>query len=102
MQRTHGDFRKGFGDRVFHILKRARVQMSGLSIEKGSAVCCGSGPSWGGGGIYNEGFLSLRNVGLRFNSSAYVAGGLLNAGTAQLLSVHIQGNSSDIYDGAIR
>ena len=33
----------GFGDRVFHVLKDARVQMSDVSIEHGSAVCCGNG-----------------------------------------------------------
>jgi CSLREA domain-containing protein len=93
---------EGLGDRVFHILKRGRAQMSGLSVENGSAVCCGSSSYWGGGGVYNEGSLTLHNVGLRFNSSGYVAGGLLNEGSAQLLSVHIQGNSSDYYDGAIR
>ena len=95
------DAAQGFGDRVFHVLQGAHVQMSDVSIEHGSAVCCGNGFYWGGGGIYNEGSLSLHHVGLRFNSSGFVAGGLYNVNSAKLLSVKVQGNSS-FYDGGIR
>ena len=91
------DAAEGFRDRVFHIFSGTVVEMSALSIQHGAAVCC-----VGGGGIYNEGALSLRLVGLRFNSSGSVGGGLYNVGSAKLVSVVVHGNHSFVYDGGIR
>jgi len=92
----------GFGDRVFHLMNGATVRISGLSIENGHAVCCGSGYYWGGGAIYNDGAsLYLSNASIRSNTSDFIGGGVYNTGFALLTSVVVQGNSSS-YDGGIR
>jgi CSLREA domain-containing protein len=90
---------QGFGDRVFHVLKGAHVQISNISIEHGSALCCGFGSY--GGGIYNQGNLSLRNMSLRFNSAEFAGGGMYNAGSVHLFAVDVERNSSFV-DGGIR
>lgn len=61
-------------DRVFHILPGAVVRIENLTIQHGVNV-----PDESGGGILNEGQLTLSQVFLRGNSSSRSGGGIFNS-----------------------
>ena len=80
------------GDRVFNISGDALVNISGMTITRGFA------PDDYGGGIHNNGSLTLSNASLTRNGRG---GGLANFGGATLTDVTIDGNSAAGSGGGI-
>jgi len=78
------------GERVFHNLAAGGLTIQGLTITDGSAS---SDPENRGGGILNEGNLTLANSTIEGNSAVF-GGGLSTEGssTATLTNVTISGN----------
>lgn len=72
-------------DRIFHILSGANVQMDHLTLDDG-------GDPGAGGGIYNDGTLSMSNCELRRNKSPNEGGGIYNtaAGIVTLTNTYVQ------------
>jgi hypothetical protein len=97
------------GDRVFHVLPRARLTLQDLTVTGGvgdwdPSVVGGVG-SGDGGGIYNAGALTMVNCTITNNSAGFgpysdfawtggAGGGIYNAGTASLNHCIITANSS--------
>ncbi len=78
-------------DRVFSVSSGVSVTISGLTIEKGAQGCAGYP---GGGGIYNEGTLTLSNCIISNNSMPDgQGGGIDNEGTLTLTNCTVTGNS---------
>ena len=82
--------------RMFHI-GRARVELSGLTVENGRAPEPATGDVLGGG-IYNRGTLSLHDVVLRRNEAPSIGmrsgfgGGIFSLGPLSITSSTISGN----------
>jgi hypothetical protein len=81
---THGTA----SNRVFLIPSGAAVTMQKLTIRHGRA----SGDF--GGGLYNEGTLTLTNSTIRDNSAHYTGGGVFNDGTLTLLNSTVRSNTA--------
>ncbi|MCI0777121.1 MAG: CSLREA domain-containing protein [Chloroflexi bacterium] len=64
-------------DRVFHIIGSVTVEISGLTIQHGSAVSAG-------GGIFNLGTLTLTSSTVSGNTAGGEGGGIANLGTLTL------------------
>ncbi len=81
--------------RVFKILDFAPVTISGLTISDGNDDT--SGDFVGGGGIYNDGRLTLNNSTVSGNTSASVigGGGIYNSGTLFLTNSTVNGNTAE-------
>ena len=99
--------------RVFHILPGAtNVKISNLKIANGSISDYGGGilnegglslsscilsnnnaPGFSGGGLFNAGTVSLTDITVSANS-AYSGGGISNSGTCTLTNVTLSGNSA--------
>src|SRR6266851_3831568 len=103
--------------RVFKIASGTTVSLSGLTITKGYNTDSGGGiqndgtltlsnstlasnSAFDGGGIYNNGTLTLSNSTLASNSSAFDGGGILNSGTLTFNNSTLAGNSAN-YGGGI-
>jgi hypothetical protein len=71
--------------RVFQIDRDSNVTLSGLAIANGKADT--------GGGIYNEGNLTLNNSSIQNNSARGSGGGIFNFGTLSLNNSQIANNS---------
>ena len=89
-------------DRVFEIFGPAVVSMSNLVISGGVAT------DEDGGGIRNDGDLTLSNVAIRNNTASTTppslnGGGIINfgSGRATLTNVTVNGNKADIQGGGI-
>lgn len=80
-------------DRVFYIRSGKTVRMSGLTITKGS--------NFYGGGIDNDGNLTLVRSIVRDNSGGY-GGGINNSNVLRLIESAVSGNFADRYGGGIR
>ena len=62
----------------------------------------GNSASYSGGGIYNSGdTLTLTNCTISGNSASYSGGGIFNYGKLTLTNCTISGNSASIFDGGI-
>jgi hypothetical protein len=73
---------------VFQVDKEVSASISGLSISEGLATLSG-------GGLKNDGKVTLTNCTIRGNSSEYGrGGGVYNDGTANLYGCTISGNST--------
>ncbi len=86
----------GLGERVFHVLSGARLDLSELTITGGEAT--DGGIDGRGGGIYVEDVtsqLTLNRVVVT-NNKANTGGGIFNAGTANLTDVVISNNGSEV------
>lgn len=79
--------------RVFEVEKNVTAQISGLTISNGS-----NSGSNRGGGILNEGTLTLSNSVVSGNRSD-VGGGISNTGNLTIASSTITGNTADNTDG---
>lgn len=67
-------------DRAFHILPGVTVEMTGLWIKNGDVVASGED----GGGIYNEGFLTLNRSLVRDSVTTQRGGGIYTAPSTYL------------------
>ena len=76
-------------DRVLHIGSPTAATISGVTIRNGRAATGSSG-----GGIRNEGTLTLSNSTINANFTAGTGGGMTNAGTANLTNVTISANAA--------
>jgi hypothetical protein len=76
--------------RIFTVVSGPTVVLTGLTITNGLAV--------EGGGIFNNGTLTLTNATVRDNSTPYVygasGGGISNSGTLTLENTTVSGNSA--------
>jgi hypothetical protein len=89
----------GYASRVFAIDKGVVASLSGVTITEG--VAQGSHPRFygpPGGGLYNEGSVTISGCTLSDNS-AHEGGGLFNTGTADLSDCVVSGNGSYIGGG---
>ncbi|MFK7803131.1 MAG: choice-of-anchor Q domain-containing protein [Anaerolineae bacterium] len=79
-------------DRVFHLHEASVVEISGLTISGGDSMTTFAG----GGGILNEGLLTLTDVIITDNDGRLSGGGFTNTfrGNVTLDSVQIIGNRS--------
>ncbi|MGA7982208.1 MAG: choice-of-anchor Q domain-containing protein [Chromatiaceae bacterium] len=68
----------GIGDRVFHVIQGATVDMTNLRIRNGTAGM------EGGGGVRNDGVLTMTGVEVVGNSSLKNGGGVYNDANATL------------------
>lgn len=73
---------------------------SGMAAIDGLTIFNGSIPSGSGGGIINDGTLTLTNSTLSGNTSA-LGGGIFNSGTLTIANATLAGNSSSTTGGAI-
>jgi CSLREA domain-containing protein len=77
-------------DRVFHIAPFGvdiTVEMSGMTIRNGQAP-------GGGGGIWNDGLLTIADCAVTGNGASDEAGGIWNEGTLTVTSSTISNNSA--------
>ena len=81
--------------RVFNIASNVNVAISGLQISNGNA------DSDAGGGISNNGTLSLTNVVVGFNSALLGGGGIYNPGVLTLTNSIVFGNATNSGGGGI-
>jgi predicted outer membrane repeat protein len=78
---------------VFHIESGVTVAISDLTIEKGSAQ--------NGGGIFNDGRLTVSESSLSDNLAATGGGAIWSNGPVAVTDSTLAGNSADYYGGAI-
>jgi len=93
----------GKKDRVFHVQSGTVVSMADLTISKGAVGKKGDlGNAFGGGGVRNEGDLTLSGVLVSGNKAADDGGGLSNdGGTLTLVAVTVSKNKSGDDAGGI-
>ena len=85
----------GNGASVLGVNSSVTAVVSGVTIENGAAVL----PNLGGG-VYNDGTLTVADSTLSGNSS-YEGGGILNTGTLTVEDSTFSGNTGDSYGGGI-
>ncbi len=78
---------------VFHIHPGATVTLSGLTIEDGASPY--------GGGISNDGTLTVTGSTLSGNTATTGGGGIWNDGTLNVTDSTLSGNKSSYYGGGI-
>lgn len=86
----------GIADRVLHVLGSAQAQLSGITIRNGR--------SFVGGGVRNQGSLSLTNVTVIDNVATSPcggasAGGISNTGTLNLVQSRVDNNEATVTPG---
>ena len=79
--------------RVFHVDPETTAAISGVSITNGQAV--------DGGGINNEGVLTVSNTTLDGNSASTSGGGIDNSGKLTVTNTTFTDNEADVYGGGI-
>ena len=79
--------------RIFHVLSGGRLTLRDLKVKNG----CADGQD--GGGILNEGALTLFGSTVEGNRAWLGGGGILNKGTLTLLNSTLEGNSARTGDG---
>jgi LPXTG-site transpeptidase (sortase) family protein len=79
----------------------SNLTLNGVTIRNG--VCAGGCEVFVnlGGGIYNEGILTITNSTIANNSTSYRGGGIYNSGTATLTNVTFSDNSAGQEGGGI-
>lgn len=80
-------------DRIFHVFAGAKLTLENLTIQNGAA--------FDGGGIFNEGTLTLRNVNVINNDAFNQGGGVYNTGTFTAIGSSISENTAGSRGGAI-
>ncbi len=85
-------------DRVFHVHGGIAATLSGLTITNGQSTS-----DLGGGGILNQGNLTLTNVTISGNSASIApgGGGIYNSGTMVVTNSTISGNAAPNSSGGI-
>lgn len=82
--------------RAFQINKGVEAQISGLTIADGRGTQGGDG-----GGIWNQGKLTLSNTILRNNSAYYGGGAIFNTGDLTLIDSTLENNTANYSGGGI-
>jgi hypothetical protein len=75
---------------VFHIASTFTVDISGLTVADGNAIL-----STGGGGILNDGMLSIISSTISRNFNRYFGGGITNYGTLTVANCTLSQNSAE-------
>jgi hypothetical protein len=88
--------------RVFNIVAGASVTIDGLTIRNGDASDWGSAAA-SGGGVFNEGNLTLSNCVLQDNVAAGAGGGVAQdlGATLHLIDCHVLGNHARGLGGGV-
>jgi CSLREA domain-containing protein len=89
----------GLSDRVLHVLAGS-VVISGVTIRNGSRSRECLWPENDGGGILNEGTLTVINSAV-ISNSAYSGGGMRSIGTLKISGSMIVGNSASVAGGGL-
>src|SRR3990170_536776 len=79
-------------DRVFHVKSGGAVSISGVTIQNGSTVAIASD----GGGIRNDGALTLTNSTVSGNTANFNGGGIFNSGTVTITNSTVSGNTASL------
>ena len=79
-------FRGGGLDRVLHILTGSAVDISDVTVQNGDTSR--------GGGILNNGTLTLTHSTVSGNSVGFFGGGIVNVGTLTLTNSTVSGNTT--------
>ncbi|MCF0234070.1 MAG: hypothetical protein HUK22_03725, partial [Thermoguttaceae bacterium] len=87
--------------RVIEVAKGVAAELENLTITGGRMIdlAMPNNPDYAGGGVYNQGDLTLRDVSIVGNEAAY-GGGLYNTGSLTVVGSEISGNSAQYYGGA--
>ena len=86
---------------VFTIAQGSHVTIEDLTISMGLTPVIASGPL-PGGGVFNDGYVTLTNDTITNNDASGAGGGLYNSGTAIMMEDTISGNSDgSAYDPAL-
>lgn len=92
-------------DRIFHIHPNTNVNISSVTITNGHASGDGQGSLGFGGGIFNQGTLTLEGIYLAHNvvdgKINSMGGGLVNVFVAEIINSTINNNSSNTIGGGI-
>jgi len=86
-------------DRIFQIFPGATVTIQNLRISGGFSRYSAS--SIGGGAIYNQGNLTIKNVSVYQNTTDYTGGGIDNRGVLNLDNVSLKENYATLTGGGI-
>ncbi|MEB3340312.1 DUF4347 domain-containing protein [Okeania sp.] len=88
---------EGLGDRVFHVLENANLELQNAEVTGGFVT------NDSGGGIFNSGTLTLNNSTISGNLENFLngGGGINNTGTTNITKSTISGNSA-FYGGGIQ
>jgi CSLREA domain-containing protein len=78
-------------DRVFHVIGAVQVDISGVTIRGGNP---GTTATSRGGGVFNAGALSVRDVTVSDNQSVADGGGIENIGSITLSNVTVARNTA--------
>jgi hypothetical protein len=76
-------------DRVLHVAAGRAANITGVTLRNGAV------PSTTGGGIYNQGTLTLTNTTVSGNGGAYFGGGIYNQGTLTLSNSTLSANTCE-------
>ena len=74
--------------RIFHVSSGVNVRISGLTVNNGNTN------DIGGGGIYNNGTLTVTDSVVQGNSALHSGGGILNSGMLTVSNSTISGNTA--------
>jgi hypothetical protein len=85
-------------DRVFRVLANRTATISGITIRDGYFT----GANAFGGGIYNQGSLTVSDAVIMLNHSTALGGGIWNSGSLILMNSTISQNTADSSGGGIR
>ena len=86
--------------RVLHVHPNRLAAISGVTIRNGYAAGAGTNPY--GGGIFNEGLLTVSNAAVSGNYSNVLGGGILNWGTLTVINSTISQNMGYYSGGGIQ
>ncbi len=90
------------GDRVFQVLAGADLTLDGLTITGGTTASTGPDIGRHGGGVLNQGILTIINSTFTGNSASRDGAGIYNAsGTLTIRNSTISGNISSRHGGGI-
>jgi hypothetical protein len=87
--------------RVFFVVEGVTAELRGLTITKGHRLDATVSYGSDGGGIYNEGTLTLTHSAVSGNAAEGAGGGILNAGTLTLTQSTVSGNTANVGGGGI-
>ncbi|MEX2142163.1 MAG: choice-of-anchor Q domain-containing protein [Pirellulales bacterium] len=74
----------GLGDRIFHVLAFANLNISGVTVRNGNVTSAPVGQTGDGGGFLNAGMLSINSAVISANSARDFGGGVANAANGTL------------------